>query len=256
MNNMNVVKDNSPPASDAAPAGAGSVSSDAKVTAQKPVMDFMSEPSSSLKMSADTGERAASADGTKSPVLLAVEVEIPKVHSLGKQSKVDMVFNATKCGLLFSVAKAEVKTGTFENWFKKQKFGFTKVTRCKYASLAEHICAESKSKPSLLLKVRSLDHASVTFEFDESRLKSIIEKVCSERSLTKLYVDWGICQRSSDADQSRTLKAESTVRRWKNIVENLPKVFPSLSPEVQNVVVLQLENLLKQLKTSSQTRPE
>jgi hypothetical protein len=168
--------------------------------------------------------------------------------------------SAAQCGLLLIAAKEMVKP-KFDAWFERMKFPFTKVTACKYMRLSNRVCEEAKSKPGLLLSVvPGTDGTPASFTFDELRIRTVVTSVSDGRSLTQLYVDWGITKGAPDEASTRPgtsgssgqkASPESIMRRWGAVVEHVPVVFPHLSAEQQTEVVSQLEALLKTLQSQS-----
>jgi hypothetical protein len=198
-------------------------------TAQVPAPEHQSEANDPFPTTAETAPSLLGAIGT----------QITAVHAAVKAAFADVLLHAAKCGLLLLAAKDLVKVGGFEAWFAQSKFGFTKVTRCKYMRLAERLCEEARSKPGLLLSIETgADGLPAAFMFDELRLRTVITTVADGRSLSDLYIDWDIAKRSQIGDEGKTNRSSDPKQpespkevfgRWSGIVAEVPKIFAQLA---------------------------
>ena len=210
--------------------------------------------------------QSATRPETNSSVLEEIGTQIIAAHAAAKGAFMDVLFSATKCGLLLIAAKTVLKVGTFESWFERRKFDFTKVTRCKYMRLAERLCEEAGSKPGLLLSIQTgTGGLPVSFTFDEPRLRTTINSVSDERSLSELYFDWDVVKRPETTSNGKQVSRhnackdespEEVVGSWNQIVKGLPIIFPRLQPEMQTSLVAALEGLLAKLKNIQGSEPQ
>jgi hypothetical protein len=229
-------------------------SATAILTAQVPAPEHQPEANDPAQPTAET-----------SPSLLgAIGTQITAVHAAVKAAFADALLHAAKCGLLLLAAKDLVKAGGFEAWFAHSKFGFTKVTRCKYMRLADRLCEEAGSKPGLLLSIETgADGLPAAFMFDELRLRTVITTVADGRSLSDLYIDWDIAKRSQIGDDGGKTNISSDPKqqespkevfcRWSGIVAEMPKIFAQLARGQQDQILFQLQQLLSELQAARET---
>jgi len=127
------------------------------------------------------------------PLLGKVGQAIQESSAAAESSAQEVVIHACTCGLLLAFGKNIAGHGGFDDWCDSQKFTFSRMSRSKYMRLADQLCQKGKCKSDLLLTVeRGPDGRPSGFTLAEDKLKELVRKVCNNRSLTELYLDWRI----------------------------------------------------------------
>jgi hypothetical protein len=193
--------------------------------------------------------------------LTSVGTAIANSHAAVKGAAEQVLLAAARCGLLLLAAKQMSPRGDFESWFETQSFGFSKVTRCKYMRFAARLCEEAKSKPGLLLLCHKDDGKAVAFNFDEERLGEVIKQVCSNQTLSDLYVQWNITPPPKANEDSESKAGnngeggqgapEKSYRSCLEFVDAVPKLFSRLGAVKQAQLITSIEALLSELRKAA-----
>ncbi|MGA2544853.1 MAG: hypothetical protein ABSG78_25160 [Verrucomicrobiota bacterium] len=186
------------------------------------------------------------------PLLGKVGQAIQESSAAAESSAQEVVIHACTCGLLLAFGKGIAGHGGFHGWCDAQKFTFSRMSRCKYMRLADQLCQKGKSKSDLLLAVeRGPDGRPSGFAIAEDKLKELVRKVCNNRSLTELYLDWGIEKKSKKSQPAAQVRSQAAFNRWVQSLEHAAPLIKSLPEQQRSEVIAKLDALLRTLKSES-----
>ena len=189
------------------------------------------------------------------PLLGKLGEAIYQASAAGESAAQELVVQACKCGLLLDFGKSIAGHGGFHGWCDLQKFTFSRMSRSKYMRLADHLCQKGKCKSDLLLTIeRGPDGRPSGFTIAEDNLKDLVRKVCKNRSLTELYLDWDIAKKTATAKKSQPAgqaRSQAAIRRWLQSLDHAAPIIQALPQARRSEVVAKLEALLRVLKSES-----
>ena len=191
------------------------------------------------------------------PLLGKVGQAIQESSAAAESSAQEVVIQACTCGLLLAFGKNIAGHGGFDDWCDSQKFTFSRMSRSKYMRLADQLCQKGKCKSDLLLTVeRGPDGRPSGFTLAEDKLKELVRKVCNNRSLTELYLDWRIEKKSKKSQPAGQVRSQAAFKRWVQSLDHAAPLIKSLPEQQRSEVVAKLEALLRAIKTEgNEARP-
>jgi hypothetical protein len=186
------------------------------------------------------------------PLLGKVGEAIQESSAAAESSTQQVLIQACKCGLLLAFGKIIAGHKGFHGWCDAQKFKFSRMSRSKYMRLADQLCQKGKCKSDLLLLVEyGPDGRPSAFKVAEDKLRELVQQVCQNRSLTELYLDWDIAQKSNKSQSSRQVRSQAVFKRWVQSLEHDAPLIKSLPEQQRSEVIAKLEALLRVLKNES-----
>ncbi len=191
------------------------------------------------------------------PLLGKVGQAIQESSAAAESSAQEVVIHACTCGLLLAFGKNIAGHGGFDDWCDSQKFTFSRMSRSKYMRLADQLCQKGKCKSDLLLtEERGPDGRPSGFTLAEEKLKELVRKVCNNRSLTELYLDWRIEKKSKKPQPAGQVRSQAALKRWVQSLDHAAPLIKSLPEQQRSEVVAKLEALLRAIKTEgNEARP-
>ena len=190
-------------------------------------------------------------------ILGKVGEAIHKSSTAAESLAQELVLQASRCGLLLAFGKNIAGHGGFDDWCDSQKFTFSRMSRSKYMRLADQLCQKGKCKSDLLLTVeRGPDGRPSGFRLAEDKLKELVRKVCNNRSLTEVYLDWRIEKKSKTSQPAGQVRSQAAFNRWVQSLDHAAPLIKSLPEQQRSEVVAKLEALLRAIKSEgNEARP-
>ena len=193
-------------------------------------------------------------DPLLAPGIKQMEDDIRHMHSMVNRTSMDILVIAAKCGLLLQLGQQIAGHGNFKKWVAERNFGFGKTSQYNYIHFADHLKSLAKSSTVGLLNVElSKEEQLLSYSFNEEALKTLVNDASKGRSLTDLYVDWGITKPAPNKSGNSS-KAPSGAEMLKPIMmalDGLPNIFQQLKSDQKSYLIEKMESMLTTLKSSN-----